>query len=325
MRISELPERESANQADYLLIDNSEIGTRKITKANFLEDLTSQLANTPWILLNAGTAYQANAGDKIACYADATNAIAMPASPVLGDDVLLLGINCTNASYRTIAGISKFNGSTPTAVRLASSFNSVRLIYLGSALGWVADRDGPIATTAPAADIPLTFASVGDTNGLVFYLGTNGKAETFSNPHTRGTILMSASSVLSPGAPSVLTDRGASAFYTQNAANSWVKLNIVANFRLRPTHYTWRGRSDFNNNHLRSWRLQISNDDSSWIDADIRTNNTQIAQNTYFSGAVTGVSTFYKYFRLLNTAPDSDGQNYLTGGEWELYGDLRAV
>lgn len=323
-RIVDLPEKIDIGNTDYLLIDNPEIGTRKIGASVFsVKNSSGGAALAPWRAIAATTNYQAQVGDRLVCFAGA-GLITAPVNPAIGDDFTLCGYDCSQASDRKIDGFTKMAGETVLGARVVDRFSSARLIYLGDDLGWMSDR---LSAVAPRYNsINLNFASNGDTNGLFYFLGTNALGESFTNPSTRGFVQLTASSILSGNAAAVLCDRQTSAFYSNNAAGSWVKVNILANYRLRPTYYSWRTRSDSNGNHLRNWRLRGSLDDSIWEDLDVRTNDTTLNGTNAWGGfAVANATKAYKFFQLLITGNDSSSNLYLTGGEWELYGELYPV
>lgn len=320
-RIIDLIEKTEADSTDYIIVDDESIGTRKMSRATFLAGIGSGGSGVPlWQSIASTNSYQASAGDRLACFASSTP-VRLPDNPAVGDEVQFVGIDCTSIAPRFISNITKLNGETVIGARLVDKFNGARLIYLGDPLGWICDRAAAIV--ARYNSVSLTYSASGDTNGLIYYLGTNNLTEIFANPHTRGSITLTASSTLSPNPVSVLSNRVADEFYTNTAANSWVKLKINAAFRLRPNYYTWRGRGSGSGAHPRSWKLRASHDDINWIDLDTQTNNTSInATNAYFAGAVSVAQTSYQYFQFILTGVDSSGSNYLTGNEWELYGDL---
>lgn len=172
--------------------------------------------------------------------------------------------------------------------------------------------------------VNLTYVSNGDTNGLVYYLGTNNLTTTFSNPHP-SKLSISASSNLSGGTsvPDILSRLvGGNLYYSANVVNESITVTLVNN-TINLTHYSIRTRNDQNNNQLRSWKLQGSNNNSTYVDLDIKTNNTTIVGiNTWHTFPIPS-STFYKYIKLINTGVDSSGSNFfLCIGGLEFYGQL---
>lgn len=166
----------------------------------------------------------------------------------------------------------------------------------------------------------FNWVSNGDANGIIYAIGSNNNVIPFSNPHLSGKIVASMSTVAS-GSPANLTDRNVQANYTNNIVNSWIKIDL-RNQKLIPNRYTFR--HDANTGYYaRSWRLEGSNDDNSWITINTQTNNTSInTAGAWASIPVSGISTAYRYFRLTMTATNASNTNELCCSEIELYGVL---
>jgi hypothetical protein len=174
--------------------------------------------------------------------------------------------------------------------------------------------------TAPISNsINLAYASNGDTNGIFYYIGSlNGG---WVNPVTSGEIILTTSSFFDASNGNVATlvnrtdDNGIA---TQNIANSWVKVDLLAR-RLKPSYYSVRARQ-FNANLIRSWKFQASNNNTDWVEIDQKTNQL-LSASQWFSSQVTAAQN-YRYFRILQTGLSSSGDNILTIGEIEFYGEL---
>jgi hypothetical protein len=169
--------------------------------------------------------------------------------------------------------------------------------------------------------ISRNFVSVGDTNGIVYYLGTNSNTTTFSDP-TVSKITVTASSVFNNNFFTKAFQRVGSVCHSNDASNQWVMVDFGSK-KVSPNHYTIQGRNDYDGHHLRNWQLQGSNDSSTWVTLDTRTNNTSINQSTWFSGDCSSSSSFYEYLRIIQTGANSLGAGYLTLGQIEFYGNLQ--
>jgi hypothetical protein len=171
--------------------------------------------------------------------------------------------------------------------------------------------------------VDLIFNTSGDSKGLFYYLGTEGLIVAWGNPHTKGIITVSLSSAFdgaNNNPPALINRTADNGSASQNVANSWFKFDLKAR-TLIPTYYSIRGRT-FNASHLRNWKFQASNDDSAWTDLDTKVSNTTITADGWGSFPVTGITTAYRYFRILQTGLNSFGDNVLTMGEFEIYGTL---
>jgi len=191
---------------------------------------------------------------------------------------------------------------------VSQSSRTVKLSILKAYLG--------TSTTPTTTTKQLTFSSSGDTNGLAYFLGTNKGVATWQNPNGNG-LVMSASSIAS-GTLASLLDRQASEFYTGNATDSWVKLAITSG-SLKCNYYSIRNRNNVDH-YLRSWKLQGSNNDSTWVDLNTQTGNTTLNSASQWLSIPVVSNTYYNFFRLLMTGANSAGYYYMCLGELELYG-----
>lgn len=172
----------------------------------------------------------------------------------------------------------------------------------------------------------LTYASDGDTNGVVYFLGTRyGLDGGFTNPQTRGTLRMLASGVLGGSEEQLIavTDRTAGHFYTLNTANSFVTFDLgIASLILNG--YSYRSRTGFAGDWPTAWVLEGSNNNSSWttIHSLNPVSPAFSATDQWFSQAVVGQTVAYRFIRWRQTASNSAGSNYFVFGEAELYGTL---
>ena len=159
-------------------------------------------------------------------------------------------------------------------------------------------------------------------DGIFNYLGTNGGKQSFQNP-TITLYPASQSSTYSAGYEAYkATDHsittGGGENHTQNYANSWWKVDFVGRSFL-PNYIGIVGRTA-SGQHLRNWKVQGSNNDLDWTDLLIVT-NAGPGNGTWFTQSILASST-YRYLKILQTGPNSNGQDYLCMGELEFWGYL---
>lgn len=177
--------------------------------------------------------------------------------------------------------------------------------------------------TGTSTNIKLSYSFDGDTSGLFYFIGTEGRKTPWQNPHTAGFIQVTMSSVYASdhNNPHYLVDRQVNAnIATQHIKDSWYKINL-GNYKLQPNFYSIRARN-YPSSNIRNWKLQASNDDVDWIDLDIQINNG-LSQNQWFSKEIPITSNYYKYFRLLQTDYSTSNDYYFCPGELELYGTVK--
>lgn len=114
-------------------------------------------------------------------------------------------------------------------------------------------------------------------------------------------------------------------FASQNLPNSYITIDfkdhpvILTDYKLQTYDYRQ------NDSHLRSWKIQGSNDNINWEDIDIANKNCD-KLNGYlrcrlFSIPKENVKKF-KYIKLLQYEPNWGGNNWLTLSSIEFYGSL---
>lgn len=173
-----------------------------------------------------------------------------------------------------------------------------------------------------AISLALTYVSDGDTNGVCWWIGTNYGVEAWQNPHTatRVTVSQSSSAGSQYGFVERMVDRIANSVGTDNVSNSWIKIDLGAANKIKINYYSLKGRSDnANDNWLQTWKLQGSNDNTTWTDIDSQTNNP-VPPGNWKSLPVTNQTNSYRYVRILQTGLTSTGENFLVLGEFEFYG-----
>ena len=108
----------------------------------------------------------------------------------------------------------------------------------------------------------LTFQSPFDCNGALYYIATGGGERAYASPHDAGLVVASMSSK-EGGDPRRFVQHTHDSNYNQtsNTPGSWMAVDL--RLSLRPTHYCLRA-DNRSSNKLRNWRLEASNDGSSW-------------------------------------------------------------
>lgn len=185
----------------------------------------------------------------------------------------------------------------------------------------------PWATPADfGSTVSLVFSSDGDTNGVFYFIGTAGITASFTNPQSVGSapLVVTASGVLGGTEEPVaaLSDRTAGHFYTTNVASSWVKFDLGVGRSLVLTAYSYRSRTGFTGDFPTQWKLEGSNDDSTYTVIDGPRTVSITAQNQWLTTTIAGQTIGYRYFKWTQTAVNSASTNYFVFGEAELYGSF---
>lgn len=159
--------------------------------------------------------------------------------------------------------------------------------------------------------------------GLIYKLGCWGETKQWENPAEAGIIDITSSSLLHDSSPRVaLAGRDLVRCVTKPQPNSWFcfdfkdKLAKVEKYALR--HYsTWDTEA------IRNWRFEASNDTSQWDKLTEHFNDDTLQEKgATASWRVSNCPKKYRYFRILQTAQNSNKHHYLALSGVEFYGQL---
>ena len=161
-----------------------------------------------------------------------------------------------------------------------------------------------------------------DENGLLFYLGTDGGKRAWINPMQAGRATVTASSQ-SCGQPLMVVGREPATCYSNNVANSWFAIDLGAGTLVRPNYYTLR-HSHGNSNALRNWRLEGSEDGTTWHTLRVHVNDAALPSDPSSPATASwplATERFVRHLRVFQSGPNADGQHYLMLGGFEVYGE----
>ena len=172
----------------------------------------------------------------------------------------------------------------------------------------------------------FVFSSNFDTNGVLHHIGTKGGTQEYANPHTSGEVVAKWSSVGNGSIENFVQHQhsGSVYSYTNNKENSWMQVDLGASRSLRPTHYCLRNDGVYAC-ALRSWTLQGSNDESSWVALRDHKNDTSLPHKSKTAAAnwsIDDCAESYRWFRVQMRGKNSNGGHHLCCAGIELYGDL---
>jgi len=223
------------------------------------------------------------------------------------------------------------------ARRLELQEASDAFTFFGLFKAMTAPQAQPIpASKIPAASAPslpfvralipantFKFAGSFDTNGILYYLGTNLGKESYEHPAKRGFVRCLRSSE-NTGTAEGMFGWSQSQNYTQNMPSSWAMITFV-NHEVAPLHYSIL-HSMGNFNALRSWKLQAFHAGTGqWVDLVEHVQDTTLAHPSqpFVSRAIVDpTQRFYYSFRVLQTGVEACQSNFLMMGGFEIYGYL---
>ena len=179
----------------------------------------------------------------------------------------------------------------------------------------------------------LAYSSVGDSNGLIAYLGSKRYTFPFEQPvpvvatgvaeSVGSSLRVFALSTFSGSGITIdrAVNRVAGAPWSSNAGapGAWFALDLLSGNTLAPNRLTLQSRADGNYNHPVGFVLEGSNDASAWTTLLTVANGGYTAAGQWKDWPISGAAA-YRYLRVRSTTVDSSGASYFTFGEIELYG-----
>jgi hypothetical protein len=201
-------------------------------------------------------------------------------------------------------------------------------------VGGVQIQGSPFAVKV-AAGVQFVYSGTPfNTCGVLYWIGTGEGARGYENPHGKGGGVVAAMSSIYEGErcgnPLRFVQHGvirdANHNFTNGTPNSWMSVDLGASRLLAVNHYCLRPSSGMNGYEPRNWRLEGSNDNSTWTVLKNHTNDQEIANQSraVAAWAVTPpTDEGFRYFRILQHGANAGGTNHLCCKGIELYGTLK--
>ena len=167
-------------------------------------------------------------------------------------------------------------------------------------------------------------------NGYLHCLGTAGNTQAHQNPQRRGAVRTDASSEWDShyAAHSFVQGKewdGKENCTKRGEPDQWLSVAMLNGDAFEVNHYCLRHGWSNGYCRLRSWELQGREGDSAgWVTLRKHTNDQALADKGFTTAgwAVEGGKGSFSQFRVLQTGPNSSGNNYLACAGLELYGTL---
>lgn len=193
-----------------------------------------------------------------------------------------------------------------------------------------------------------------DGNGVLHWIGTGCGTQGYENPHGKlkpGGVVAKMSSV-SNGGPGGFVEHAQTnqLNYTKQGANSWMSVDLGEGRQLAPDYYCLRHGYSSGDYRLQNWRLEGSNDDSTWTPLNTHVNDGALPGQAFSTAswpihaataedvggeagakgaaaAAAAAGALYRYFRVIQTGRNagSSTDNSLNCGGIELYGLLKQL
>ncbi|XP_065564117.1 E3 ubiquitin-protein ligase HECTD1-like isoform X3 [Artemia franciscana] len=182
---------------------------------------------------------------------------------------------------------------------------------------------------------PVTFShnSDFDQNGIIYWIGTNGKTiSDWVNPANANLVIVSSSEgrSLPYGKLEDILSRDSSPLncHTNDDRRAWFAIDL--GLWLIPSAYTLRHARGYGKSALRNWNLQVSKDGANWITLFNHTDDTSLndpgSTATWPLDAPAGETQGWRHIRIMQTGRNASGQtHYLSLSGFEIYGTVTGV
>eukprot|EP01083_Nonionella_stella_P187199 687295_1 len=180
-------------------------------------------------------------------------------------------------------------------------------------------------------DLAFKYSSDFDSNGIIYFLGSDYGKSDWQNPSEKGIIEIQ-STPLGNGSKSIHHFVGREAVHclAQSKINAWAWFSVdLKGLQVKPTHYTLRHYISNDDYCLRNWDFEGSADGGKeWTIIRQHTNDTSLqGKGASHTWKVDECNAFYSLFRIRMTGKDSGGFGSwsLCCSGFEIYGQLKYI
>ncbi|KFB39857.1 AGAP009511-PA-like protein [Anopheles sinensis] len=172
-----------------------------------------------------------------------------------------------------------------------------------------------------------------DENGIIYFIGTNGKTSEWVNPAQYGlvTVTSSEGKQLPYGKLEDILSRDSVSVncHTKDNKKSWFAIDL--GMYIIPTAYTLRHARGYGRSALRNWMFQLSKDGVNWVTALTHTDDKSLAEpgstcTWPIDCPSDGDGQGFRHVRIHQNGRNASGQtHYLSLSGFEIYGKVLSV
>jgi len=188
------------------------------------------------------------------------------------------------------------------------------------------EKERPPKEEQPPKEKNFTYVSDFDENGIMYWLGTNGKTTPYVNPCTIPAIANATESYSAKGNGNIAFGRTAgSSNYIPDANHpGWFQIEFKS-VNVLPTHYSIQ--TDSNGNYsIRNWKFEGSIDGKAWTVISSHVADSKIPNTANSCGSwpvqVAGIKGGFKFLRVSQTGVNSRGDHNFMMCGFEVYGTM---
>lgn len=174
----------------------------------------------------------------------------------------------------------------------------------------------------------FNYTSNFDKNGLIWWIGTNGKTtEKWSNPGKHGLVeLISSDGKVLPSGQidDFLAYEQPLNCHTENDTHAWFALDLGV--FIKPSHYTIRSSKSLSKASPRNWTFQMSKNGSEWIVLSTHVNDTHLDEpGSSFTWSLE-TNDDYRFVRFQQNGKNAtDKTAHFAISGFEIYGKIKSV
>jgi E3 ubiquitin-protein ligase HECTD1 len=171
-----------------------------------------------------------------------------------------------------------------------------------------------------------------DENGIVYYIGSNGKSTDWVNPGQYGlvTITSSEGRQLPYGKLEDILSRDSISVncHTKDNKKAWFAIDL--GMFVLPSAYTLRHARGYGRSALRNWLFQMSKDGVNWVSLVTHVEDKSLVEpgstNTWPVECPSDEAQGYRHVRIQQNGRNASGQtHYLSLSGFEIYGKVTSV
>ncbi|KAL5281151.1 HECTD1 family protein [Megaselia abdita] len=171
-----------------------------------------------------------------------------------------------------------------------------------------------------------------DENGLIYFIGSNGKSTEWVNPAQYGLVVITSSEgkTLPYGKLEDILSRDTTSVNCHTKDNKKAYFSIDLGMFLIPSAYTLRHARGYGRSALRNWLLQGSRDGTNWITLIAHSDDKSLVEpgstNTWKINSSPEEHQGYRHIRIQQNGRNASGQtHYLSLSGFEIYGRVVSV
>ncbi|EFC44703.1 predicted protein [Naegleria gruberi] len=185
-------------------------------------------------------------------------------------------------------------------------------------------NDESVYSTRPRKIRVFIYEKDFDTNGILYWLGTNYSQEAYTSPMDRSYLSVTASSNFEVGSAKDLVSHEPTKCNLIGKANAFIIIKFET-IRVMPTKYSLRHTMSRDGEALRHWTLSGSSDGINYSDIFTHTNDQALNLKGSTGSWDLNCTSYYQYFKITQTANNSSNNNYFSLAGVEFYGLISRI